>query len=379
MPSDAVKVDSEAMTSTSRAICCRTARSRVLCSTLATIIISCSGGKGSTQECSPALVVLPEARNVRCETSPEQQELVYEVSEPWPATQAIETIKNTLQAQGWKPILNDFLNPGVPSSHVVGWQSYQEDDSRVRQWLGQWNNEQGQVAWYALTYRTAQEGEVALMDLKVQAVLLEASVANVLQERPAQSGTASSTHDTTPECEISDSSFMRVPQPSCVVDEAISAAPRRFGDLYNLALLGTATVRTDSPLGGQEGQQVRDGWYGECSAWMLDENETAPTFAELDLGRLFEVSGIAITAHAMESESTPSWRVEVMAGLAEQSLSRIDEYEGPVFNGKRLFSFQPTAMRVVRIRIAFPTHIAAGVDGAGVFVDEVEVFGNCIR
>ncbi len=50
-----------------------------------------------------------------------------------------------------------FLNPGLPSSHVTGWQSFADGTTNpptfVQQWLADWENSKGDVVVYGLQYR----------------------------------------------------------------------------------------------------------------------------------------------------------------------------------------------------------------------------------
>jgi len=52
----------------------------------------------------------------------------------------------------WKPLMEDFLNPGISTSLVRGWTNYQDDvrHQYVWQWQGQWESDKGEIATYAL-------------------------------------------------------------------------------------------------------------------------------------------------------------------------------------------------------------------------------------
>lgn len=74
--------------------------------------------------------------------------------------EVLEQISTSLQQSGWSPIMDDWLNPGLPSSHVTGWVSSWKDlpgdPVEVVQWQGQWTRKQG-VVEYRIQY-TPQEG-----------------------------------------------------------------------------------------------------------------------------------------------------------------------------------------------------------------------------
>jgi hypothetical protein len=46
--------------------------------------------------------------------------VLYEVSEPYPATSVIESIAKRLHTAGWSPRPEDFLNPGIQLSFSTG-------------------------------------------------------------------------------------------------------------------------------------------------------------------------------------------------------------------------------------------------------------------
>jgi hypothetical protein len=56
-----------------------------------------------------------------------------------------------------------MLNPSLPASASAGWGSYVEGTKRsqtnVYQWIGQWQDLQGTVAWYTLQYETTIRNE----------------------------------------------------------------------------------------------------------------------------------------------------------------------------------------------------------------------------
>lgn len=84
--------------------------------------------------------------------------VTYTLNTPYPADHILSSIEEALRGAGWTPLLEDFLNPGLRSSHVRGWTQF-GDASRpppteVHQWLGDWTDSSGNVLVYALQYRS---------------------------------------------------------------------------------------------------------------------------------------------------------------------------------------------------------------------------------
>ena len=102
-----------------------------------------------------ALVVVEGARNVRYDG---ESSVSYEVSEVHPATDTLEQISSTLSNNGWRPLEEDVFNPGLKSSHVRGWTAFWDatvdPQVYVDQWLAQWEDDAGNIAFYTLQYRS---------------------------------------------------------------------------------------------------------------------------------------------------------------------------------------------------------------------------------
>jgi hypothetical protein len=83
-------------------------------------------------------------------------QLSYKIKEEYPAAAVIKQIAAQLETKGWKPLKEDYLNPGLPSSHVKGWDNY-EDASHpprtiVHRWMGDWEDKYGNIVRYAFIY-----------------------------------------------------------------------------------------------------------------------------------------------------------------------------------------------------------------------------------
>ncbi len=127
--------------------------------TVAAIVIVIVIAAASSQKIHkpPALIVLPHAKDVNYSSHAGNQQVRYDLTEKYPAKHILEQISDKLTKQGWKPLQDDFQNPGHPSSHVTGW-TYFTDATRkpeqaVRRWHAQWSNTDGDIINYDLEYR----------------------------------------------------------------------------------------------------------------------------------------------------------------------------------------------------------------------------------
>jgi hypothetical protein len=104
---------------------------------------------------SDALIVLPGASAVK-HTTENLGVVLYQLSEPYPASKAIAAIRTNLEEKmGWDPLADDILNPGLRNSFSRGWTEYKTSvgpSKYVYQWFAQWEDASGKVAWYILTY-----------------------------------------------------------------------------------------------------------------------------------------------------------------------------------------------------------------------------------
>ena len=162
--------------------------------------LGCRGQRQSSpSESIPAyLVVSPGATSIKHKWFNGQEQLSYHNQAEYPADDLLNTIKDRLDKLGWKPLKEDFLNPGTPSSLIQGWSFFNDDTTQpktsVRSWITQWENPSHDIVEYALTYRCP--GDLCMStaqtprDLRVMAVYVPAALAqrmkSVLQEAPAK-------------------------------------------------------------------------------------------------------------------------------------------------------------------------------------------------
>jgi hypothetical protein len=82
--------------------------------------------------------------------------LTYRVTEAYPAVATLSFIRSAVEANGWIPLKDDFLNPGLPSSHVKGWGTVIDEtvspSQTLHAWHAQWTNRHGDIVVYHLDY-----------------------------------------------------------------------------------------------------------------------------------------------------------------------------------------------------------------------------------
>jgi hypothetical protein len=95
---------------------------------LTPLILSLSAMSGANDQdpaaYSDALVVASGAEDVRYVKYEGTDQISYRLQADYPAHHVIETISQSLKDKGWEPLKEDFLNPGLPSSHVEGWTNF---------------------------------------------------------------------------------------------------------------------------------------------------------------------------------------------------------------------------------------------------------------
>lgn len=120
---------------------------------------------------SKSLLVFQGGKEIKFSRHYGTEQLIYRLKMAYPADDVLSFLKKELKAQGWSPIEDDFLNPGNKSSHVEGWTNFidgaRKIDHKVFQWLAQWQNANGDIAWYALIYEYPLNGPQDFLNLKI--------------------------------------------------------------------------------------------------------------------------------------------------------------------------------------------------------------------
>ncbi len=117
---------------------------------------------GCAKQDPKALIVVKGAKDVHYSVVGGSRQIRYEVNQPYPADAALKEISDRLDALGYKPLRDDVLNPGLPSSHVRGWVFFVDGTTKpeedVQRWIAQWQNSKGSVIEYSLEYRSVSGG-----------------------------------------------------------------------------------------------------------------------------------------------------------------------------------------------------------------------------
>ncbi len=150
---------------------------------------SCHQGTNKPEDVIPScLIVASGAINVKRTRFNGRNQLLYTVKAEYPADALLSDIKSQLDQQGWKPLKEDFLNPGLPSSHERGWQFFLDDTTNpktsVRSWDADWENATHDIVVYSFVYRCpgdACASTLNLHDLQVIGIYIPAALAKQMK------------------------------------------------------------------------------------------------------------------------------------------------------------------------------------------------------
>ncbi len=136
------------------------------------------------------MVIVPHAVHIQRHKLDSGVQLTYQIRASYPAQNVLHTINTRLHALGWKPLRDDFLNPGLPSSHVRGWLYYEDHATQpytsVRVWQADWQDAEQEVVTYRLEYRCAENecsSTANLVDLQVVGLHVPAGKAEQLRRQ----------------------------------------------------------------------------------------------------------------------------------------------------------------------------------------------------
>lgn len=144
---------------------------------------------GAAEPFRPFFVVTPRAREVTQSKFQGKDQLFYLVQAEYPAADVLKVINTRLKRIGWRPLNQDWLNPGLPSSHKRGWFYYEDlarkPASSVRAWQADWTNGAGDILTYRLEYSCP--GRLCsstrnLHDLRVIAIYIPSKLAIQIRE-----------------------------------------------------------------------------------------------------------------------------------------------------------------------------------------------------
>jgi hypothetical protein len=151
--------------------------------------------------------VPPDAQNVREQSRQNVVEVAYSVATPYPAGRFICELENAVAHDRWHGLREDFMNPGLPTSLIRGWNDIvnglKKPETHVHGWSSEWLNDEGELLSYWLRYEYPEGAKPALGTLQVQAVRWPAKVVPALVGEKRASQLASLTlrhadHDCSP-------------------------------------------------------------------------------------------------------------------------------------------------------------------------------------
>jgi len=123
-----------------------------------------------------SLFTVPGAIDVRFSKLHGTDQLYYRLTAQYPAQEIIDKIKAKLYEEGWIPLEDSFLNPGMPTSHVRGWSNFEdatgERSKVVYCWWGDWTNDRGEIVTYILRYAYPKNKQPDLESLEVTAIYM---------------------------------------------------------------------------------------------------------------------------------------------------------------------------------------------------------------
>ena len=147
-----------------------------------TVVAAASQERGNNrQKYSESLLVAPSAKNPNYVIYPDgRQQVTYTVEIPYPAEDVLAFLKTELQKRGWKPLPENYFNPGTPSSLQRGW-IFVEDHTK-QPWTGsygwgaEWENSAHDLTEYSLRYDALDNSTRNLRNLQVIALFIPADI-----------------------------------------------------------------------------------------------------------------------------------------------------------------------------------------------------------
>ncbi|HEX6941851.1 MAG TPA: hypothetical protein VF128_02920 [Gemmatimonadaceae bacterium] len=128
------------------------------------LLVLGAGHHTLSKEClPPALVIAEGARSVKYA---QLSEATYVVDEPYPAEKLLAELTTKLNAQGWRPLSRDPLNPEITNAPTHRWSHFLDGtngptDVDVDQWMGWFEDQLGNRLLLALRYRGRQSASGA--------------------------------------------------------------------------------------------------------------------------------------------------------------------------------------------------------------------------
>jgi hypothetical protein len=133
------------------------------------------------QKYSDSLLVAPFAKTPKYLIYPDgRQHLIYTTETPYPADDLLSFLRTELQKRGWKPLPEDFFNPGTPSSLERGWTFFEDHTQQpwtgVYAWSADWENDTHDLTEYVLRYEAPYNSTRNLRNVRVIALFIPANI-----------------------------------------------------------------------------------------------------------------------------------------------------------------------------------------------------------
>ena len=148
----------------------------------------CQQSKHAAETRPSFFVVTRGATEVKQRRWQGEDQILYRIQASYPAADVLRTITVRLRQLGWKPLKEDWLNPGLPSSHVRGWTYFEDETTKpatsVRAWQADWENGAHDILTYDLKYRCPGNlcsSTYDLHDLQVIAIHIPADLAKQIR------------------------------------------------------------------------------------------------------------------------------------------------------------------------------------------------------
>ncbi|HET9362860.1 MAG TPA: hypothetical protein VFO58_24085 [Vicinamibacterales bacterium] len=141
----------------------------------------------------PELIVLDGANEINEATRNGILELNYRLESAYPAEQVTTSIEAVFKGDRWRPLTDDWLNPGNPSGYVRGWSSFLDGSKTpntiAHVWSAEWKNEDNDLVIYSLRFDSAVPPVELFLErpdnriLKVTAAFVPKTVVNALRKQ----------------------------------------------------------------------------------------------------------------------------------------------------------------------------------------------------
>lgn len=141
-----------------------------------------------TKPLPSCFVIAPGATRVSRTEFQGKDQLTYRVEASYPARNILKLVTGRLRTLGWVGLKEYWLNPGLPSSLIRGWDYFEDQTTRpatsVRAWQADWENRRHDILVYILEYRCPDKlcaSTAEIHDLRVTAIHVPADLAKQIK------------------------------------------------------------------------------------------------------------------------------------------------------------------------------------------------------